>query len=194
MVMSELGLKLDGIDELLKVMHAIEKDMEAANGRAVLAGGRVIQKEAKARAPVRDGGPKKTYLGTYREPENLKKSIKVKVLKPKEPGRRLALVGPAVGRREAHDGFYGDWVEKGHRIARFVGKTPDKRYRNYVRMVRRYEFGDSKTQPRPFMRPAFDAKAQEAQRKMVEVYKKVIDRKWEKGKTIEAIGDIIEGD
>lgn len=159
--MADFGLKIDGVDALLKVMDAIEADMESANGYAVVAGARVIQKEAKNLVPVKTG--------------NLKKSIKIKLLKPKEKGQRLAIIGPASGKREPNDGYYGKWVEEGHKIARI-------------------EYGDSKTKAHPFMRPAYDNKIGEAQQKMAETYQKAIDRKFDKGKTIDALGDIIEGD
>jgi HK97 gp10 family phage protein len=191
--MADFGLKIDGIDALLKVMDGIEKDMESANGRATLAGARVIMREARRLCPASDK-PHKTYMGTYREPGNLKKSIKVKVLKAKEPGIRLALVGPAVGKREPHDGFYGVFVEQGHHTTRIrVSYTKNWKHKGLKRYYK-WEYGDSKTQPRPFMRPAFDHKKDEARRVMAIEYQKAIEQKMDKGKALDALGDIIEGD
>ena len=188
--MAELGLRIDGVNELLKVMDAIEKDMMAANGAAVVAGARVVQKEARLRAPVGER-EKKTYLGTHRKPGILQKSIKIKLLKPKEPGQRVALVGPAIGKKESHDGFYGVWVEKGHKIVKKSG-TYFSKWRKLNRTLIKYEYGGSDAAPHPFMRPAFDTKQEEAQQKMAEVYQQAIDRKFDKGKTIDALEDLIE--
>jgi HK97 gp10 family phage protein len=191
--MADFGLKIDGVDALLKVMNGIEKDMETANGQAVVAGARVIQKEAKERCPV--GLTKDDPV------KMLKKTIKIKLLKPKFPGQRIAIVGPRVGKKANPDGYYGKWVEEGHKIVHATGSHISK-WRNYKGKnisIKEYtviktEFGDSKTQPKPFMRPAFDNKKNQAQMVMAIEYQKAINGKLEKGKTLDAIGDIIEGD
>lgn len=227
--MVELGLGITGVDVVLRVMDAIESDMEDANGVAVVAGGRVIQKEAQSLVKVRKGGPKRTYLGTYRLPANLKKSIKIKLLKARNSGQRAAIVGPAVGKRQSHDGFYGVFVEDTHYNSKpgqylkrrrayrptehtqrvwknqYGSGTLSKAYTtrnwknaygegNLGKHLNDLEFGTSKTKASPFMRPAFDNKIDEAQEKMAEVYKQVVDRKFDKGKAINALGDIFEGD
>jgi HK97 gp10 family phage protein len=190
--MAEFGLRIDGVTELLKVMDAIEKDIEAANGAAVVAGARVIQREARRLCPE-GTKPVKTYLGTYRQPGNLKKSIKIKLLKAKEEGQRVAIVGPATGKRERNDGFYGRFVEEGHRTQRRrVSYSKNWKYKG-EKIYQKWEYGDSKTAPRPFLRPAFDSKIGDAKQKMSEVYRQALDGKLQKGKLVEAIGDIIEG-
>jgi len=162
--MADFGLKIDGIDALLKVMNGIEQDMTAANIQAVRAGARQFIKGAKKRCPV---GKEAREGGQYpHERGNLKKSIKGKTLKARNPGQAVAIVGPETGKRAKHDGYYGMWVEK----------------------------GTSKTNPQPFMRKTEDEDKQLINDKMALEYKKAIDRKMDKGKTLQAIGDIIEGD
>jgi HK97 gp10 family phage protein len=162
--MADFGLKIDGIDALLKVMNGIEQDMAAANIQAVRAGARQFIKGAKKRCPV---GEQAREGGQYpHQPGNLKKSIKGKVLKVRNPGQAVAIVGPETGKRAKHDGYYGIWVEK----------------------------GTSKTNPQPFMRKTEDEDKQLINDKMALEYKKAIDRKMDKGKALQAIGDIIEGD
>jgi HK97 gp10 family phage protein len=196
--MAEFGLKIDGVDALLKVMDGIEQDMESANGQATLAGARVIQKEAKARCPVGDE-PK---TGKYpHQPGNLRRSIKIKLTKPQYPGQRLALIGPAVGKKEKFDGFYGKWVEEGHTKVHATGSHISKwrMYKGQNVSITEYtaiktEFGDSKTKAKPFLRPAYDEKINEAQKFMTIEYQKAIEQKMDKGKTLDALSDIIEGD
>ena len=162
--MADFGLGIAGVDALLKVMDGIEKDMESANIQATRAGARQFIKGAKKRCPV---GKEAREGGQYpHQPGNLKKSIKGKALKPKYSGQAMALVGPETGKRAKYDGYYGIWVEK----------------------------GTSKTQPNPFMRRTEDEDKQLINNAMALEYKKAIDQKMDKGKALEAIGDIIEGD
>jgi HK97 gp10 family phage protein len=162
--MADFGLRIDGVDALLKVMDGIEKDMTAANIQAVRAGARQFIKGAKARCPV---GEKAREGGKYpHQPGNLKKSIKGKMLKQKYPGQAVAIVGPEVGPKAKHDGYYGYFVEK----------------------------GTSKTDPQPFMRKTEDEDKQKVDNVMAIEYQKAIEGKLEKGKALDALGDIIEGD
>jgi len=162
--MANFGLKIDGVDALLKVMDGIEQDMIAANIQAVRAGARQFIKGAKKRCPV---GKEAREGGRYpHQPGNLKKSIKGKVLKVRNPGQAVAIVGPETGKRAKHDGFYGYWVE----------------------------YGTSTAMPHPFMRPTEDEDKEKVNNVMALEYKKAIEGKFEKGKALEALGDIIEGD
>ncbi len=162
--MADFGLKIDGVDALLKVMDGIESDMTSANVQATRAGARQFIKGAKERCPV---GTQAREGGLYpHQPGNLKKSIKGKMLKQKYPGQAVAIVGPETGKRAKHDGYYGIWVEK----------------------------GTSKTSPNPFMRETEDEDGSKINNAMAEEYKKAIEGKFEKGKALDALGDIIEGD
>jgi HK97 gp10 family phage protein len=162
--MADFGLKIDGVNELLKVMDGIEKDMEAANIQATRAGARQFIKGAKSRCPV---GTKAREGGSYpHQPGNLRKSIKGKILKPKNPGQVAAICGPEVGPKAKNDGYYGYWVE----------------------------YGTNTAAPNPFMRKTEDEDKQKVDNVMALEYKKALDGKLEKGKALEALEELIEGD
>jgi HK97 gp10 family phage protein len=135
--MAELfDMSLVGLDTLTEFMNDCAKNEDKLVRKATVAGARVILKDAKARCPV-------STDGNYdHEKGNLKKSLKMRVLKPVEKGKRLALIGPEVGKKAKHDGWYGPLVEN----------------------------GTSKTKPKAFLRPAADEKQNEAIQKAAQVY------------------------
>jgi HK97 gp10 family phage protein len=125
-----------GLEALTDFMDVCDKNEAKLVRKATVAGARIVLKAAKANCPV-------SVDGNYNHPKgNLKKSLKMRVLKPVEKGKRLVLIGPEVGKKAKHDGWYGSLVEN----------------------------GTSKTAPQPFLRPAFDEKQNEAFNKAAEVY------------------------
>jgi HK97 gp10 family phage protein len=129
---------VEGIDALAGAVEAIKKNEAKLLRVSTVAGVRVILKAAKEKCPVSVDGHH-SYTGgkgkpVYYPPGNLRRSIKMKVLKPAFEGVQAVLIGPVQGRREKHDGWYGRLVEQ----------------------------GTSKMGPQPFMRPAFDENIERA--------------------------------
>lgn len=175
-----MGMKLEGLDILAKSINAIEKNTKKAVKKAVAVGSKVIVRAARAK--IKDSKkPKMTYLGTYRQPGNLRKSIKIKMLKVKYPDTQTAIVGPSVGKREKNDGWYGRLVEEGHKTAKATGTYWSKRKK---KTMIKWEYGGTDVEAHPFMRPAYDENINAANRKMAEVFKDAIEGKM--------IGDISE--
>lgn len=191
---NDLGLKIDGVDKLLDVMDAIEKDMESANIEAVRAGLKQFIRGARSRIKSSTTGKKGKKIHQSHPPGNLKKSIKGKILKPKNPDFVVGIVGPEVGKKAKHDGFYGPFVEKGHRNVKVIGQHADRRYKKRIVMVNTLEYGGSDTPPHEFMRPTQDEDKGKIDKAMAEKYYQALERKSRKGKTVTAIDNIIEGD
>jgi HK97 gp10 family phage protein len=181
-------MSLVGLDALNEFMNACAKNESKLIRKATAEGAKVILKEARARCPEGDYEKKKTYLGTYRKSKNLKKSLKVRILRQKDPGRQLVLIGTTVGKKARYDGWYGRLVEDGHKIAKATG-TYQSNWRKLNRTLTRYEYGGSDVKPRPFLRPAADEKQGEAFQKAAQVY----GENWGETvlKDIEDLGDIL---
>lgn len=124
---------VEGLEELRRALLELPK---VAQGRALRtalrAGGREIEKEARARAPKGTTG-------------RLARNIRTKTVRHPR-GRTLA------GRLVVATGDTGAHVTVGVRTR---GKRDDPRNAFYWRFV---EFGTSKMSARPFLRPAFDTK------------------------------------
>ena len=127
---------VEGIDALAGAVETIKRNEAKLLRVSTVAGARIILKAAKEKCPVSTDGHHSRTGGkvVYYPPGNLKKSIKMKVLKPVTGGIQSILIGPVVGKREKHDGWYGRLVEK----------------------------GTSKIAPQPLKRPAFDENIERA--------------------------------
>lgn len=134
-------VKLDGLDDVIRALLALP-DAIVNNGAAyaMRQGANVIAKEAKLRAPVRTG--------------NLKKRIVVR--KRKRKPRDVALAY-SVGVLGGAASKYGDT-----RANRKKGRVGHKIVEDTAYYWRFLEFGTEKLRAKPFLRPAFDAKGQEA--------------------------------
>ncbi len=175
-----LGLELRGLEDLEKAIDAMEKDFEKALVIATRKGCQVIQRGAKRRCPVSPKGQTGRYAHA---PGTLKKSIKYKILRQRSPAQITGLVGPAVGRKEKYDGYYGYFVEKGHRISR---KALTKRERE--------QFTGSFVKPQPFLRPALDEDGPQAQRVIAETYKQALAGRLQEGHLAKFIEDELFGE
>jgi HK97 gp10 family phage protein len=175
-----LGIELRGLEDLEKAIDAMEKDFEKALVIATRKGCQVIQKGAKRRCPVSPKGQTGRYAHA---PGTLKKSIKYKILRQRSPARIAGLVGPAVGRKEKYDGYYGYFVEKGHRISR---KALTKRERE--------QFTGPFVEPQPFLRPALDEDGPQAQRVIAETYKQALAGRLQEGHLAKFIEDELFGE
>ena len=159
-----LGIELRGLEDLEKAIDAMERDFEKALVIATRKGCRVIQRGAKRRCPV---SPKGKSGGRYAHPPGtLKKSIKYKILRQRSPSHVGGLVGPATGRRQKYDGYYGYWVEK----------------------------GTVHSEPQPFLRPALDEDGPQAQREIAETYKQALSGRLQEGHLAKFIEDELFGE
>lgn len=146
--MAKTTIRVDGLVELGKRMADLAADMQksVANG-ALLAGAQLIKREAIARAPTAD--EEHVIEGVHVKPGNLKKNIVVKRI-------------PAS--QSAHTAEY---------VVAVRGKA---KYGFASRYGSIQEFGSIKQAARPFMRPAFDGKKNEAVTKIVEILNKRITK------------------
>lgn len=135
-------IRIEGLDDVLAALMALPDSItKNAAPFAMRKGANVIAKEAKARAPVRTG--------------NLQKRIAVRKRKRKPQGIGLMYSVGVLGGASA---TYGN--TKANRRKGLVGKkfqTGGTAY--YWRFL---EFGTEKLAAKPFLRPAFDSKAEAA--------------------------------
>jgi HK97 gp10 family phage protein len=153
------GMGLLGLEDISEFFETCDKNEEKLLRKSTLSGGKIILRSMREKCPV-------SKDGNYdHEPGNGKKSLKMKALKPLIKGKQLVIMGPEVGNKAKHDGWY----------LRFV------------------EDGTSHSAPEPFARPAFDENSDKAVAKTAEVYNEgwgetVIE-------DIEDLGDILmDGD
>jgi HK97 gp10 family phage protein len=136
------NIAIEGLDDVLAALKALPDSItKNAAPFAMRKGANVIAKEAKARAPKRTG--------------NLQKRIAVRKRKRRDAGIALAY---SVGVLGGASSTYGN--TKSNRRKGLVGKTYDRGGTAYY--WRFLEFGTEKLAAKPFLRPAFDSKAEEA--------------------------------
>jgi len=132
--------------------EALER-LSSASAERVLrasgyAGAEVFVDEAVKRVPVKTG--------------TIKRNIIAKRIDEKSDGstKQTYYVTVRSGNVGTEgDAFYWRWVENGHSLSR--RKTKGKTWKAH-RAAMKLEYGDSKTAARPFMRPAYEAKKEEA--------------------------------
>ena len=147
-------VEIEGDEELIRKLKAMSKGFRAkALLHAVTQGGEIVEREAKARAPVRRGGKGGT----------LRRSITTVKLKSTS---KLAKVGVSwrKGRASRTDAFYGIMLEKG------------------TRSRRRKDGARTGTGPaRPFLIPAFESKREQVAREIKVQLTRLIRRAAKKG-------------
>lgn len=168
------ALRLDGAKEIRDVLATFEDKMQVQVWRrALLAGARVVRDRARAAAPVRQGDaratrPKRIKGGKMRLPGHLRANVIAKVLRRRRNGQIVVIAGT---RGEA---WYGRLVETGwnpidrkarRRVLR--NATGRRRLTASARASDAYrltsaELGSSTVPPKPWLRPAFQASAQQA--------------------------------
>lgn len=142
-------IKVEGLDELARKIRSLApKIQDKILGSAVNAGLQIVKKDAADRVPV---GETHTVNGITHESGMLKRSIFVKRISSNGEGRAEYILGVRQGRKERKrnkDAFY--W--------RFI------------------EFGTKHIAARPFLRPAFESKKNEAFEKIKQTLKSGLDR------------------
>lgn len=140
--------EIKGLKELSKALKAFPQNVQNnILNSAVRAGAVTIQKEARKNVSIRTG--------------LTKASIIIKKRRPKSKTR----IKFSIGIRRIKDGR--EWYEKNLNSKYFKDKPKDAYYAHMI------EFGTSKAEASPFMRPALESKADEV---INEVRKKMQQR------------------
>lgn len=158
------GYVLNGGLSLQRKLEQLPKKIQNKIGRTALRdAAKLIQAEAKRLAPVHDG----PYPpGKDRKPGSLRKAIKVR-----SGGRRkgMSIVKVTIGQGDfIGKTFYGAFLEYGHFLGkrksnRSLGVKKGKRLTIAQRLeLRKLNETRAWVEPRPFMRPAVDAKRKQA--------------------------------
>lgn len=141
------SVRIEGLKELAAALRALPEKVARNGLRAgVYAGAKVIQDEARLRAPVYTGPVEQGHP----PPGTLKRSIIMKQIREESgPRNQVFYVLVRSGKKYRKQGKKGD-------------KSQDAFYWRWV------EFGSMKMAARPFLRPAFEAKKQAAVEAMKE--------------------------
>lgn len=130
------SLTIEGLAELQRKLTGFgEKVVNVITQKALMEGAKIIQEEAKLRVPVWPNGEHNLKVGGVYikiQPGNLKRNIRIRSVKKTEKGTKAAQV--YVKLKQA-------W---------------------YAKFVEGQEDGTSRQPAKPFMRPAFETKEQEA--------------------------------
>lgn len=167
--------------------------------KALRAGGNIIAREVKARAPVGKKDHKGQRSGGLSYPHkagDLKRSVRVRTGKTRGKGERkvIVMVGADKGVKWKNI-YYPWWVEFGHRIGkadrsdrRLIEKKSDAVKAKDAGKAAAFQATLDRTSKRkqvakrPFFRPAFDAKKGEAQASMTKALREGIDAAWKAAK------------
>lgn len=135
-----MKLEVEGVETIVAALRDMRHDLARRHlAAAVRAGAEVIREEAQRRAPV-DTGALRDDIKTRRVMNPVDAPVEYRVANSKET-------------------FYARFVEFGH------AKVKPGQYREYRATLRaKREWAGGYVAPRPFMRPAFDTKRDEAQR------------------------------
>lgn len=136
-------IRIDGLDALKRALDELPKRTANKHLRAAVASGaRVIRDAAKTKAPVYTGPVSQGHP----PPGTLKRSIVAKFIKEKSTNtKQVYYVTARRGKQYQKQGKKGNLSQDAF----------------YAHMV---EFGTVKMSPRPFLRPAFDTKKDDAVR------------------------------
>lgn len=90
-------VRCEGMDELLKSLHAMGDAGDRIMDKALMEGARIVQEAAKRRVPVRTG--------------KLRDNIKIGDIRENAKGLKSIVVGP--GKGDISTAFYGKFIEYG---------------------------------------------------------------------------------
>lgn len=148
-----MAVEVHGLKELADALRALPAELASKNGgplaKSLRAAGNLIRDEAKRRAPVLEGESK------YRKPGTVRDAIRT---------RRDRIQAP--GAAETFEVY----VKQAKGAKRGTFSKDDPFYWRFV------EFGTKKMAAEPFLRPAFEAKKEEALAKFEATLKGAIDK------------------
>ena len=166
--MASLQFTLDGSSEAAAAMRRLADEVSDKLLRgAAAAGAAVLKAEVAQRAPVYQGDDARIAAGTLKAavaqffvPESSGPDRAVYGVKPLSGFKQQFRVRG--GKRVSLDAFYWQWVEFGHKLVPRTGKggASLRKRRSQAEAIR------ASVPPRPFLRPAFEAKKTAAQSAM----------------------------
>lgn len=161
-------IKFDG-DSLRVAIADMAKNLGDAVGQDALraagfAGAEVFRDEAKSNASRSESTP---GSGPAKRTGTLHKNIIIKRLEEEASDRKQVYLVTVRSGKFGPDGdaYYWKWVENGHLIVRKTMRQAVaslNRRRKVAALLAQTEFGGSRVAARPFMRPAYESKKQEA--------------------------------
>lgn len=153
-----VSFKITGAKELQKKLRELGPKIEKKVMRQALrAGAKIIQAEAKKLAPVDSG--------------ELRAGIKVRAVKKRKPGQVRIRVSTG-----EDDAFYGFFVEYGY-MKQETRRLPDGK----IISLKRGQGTPTFVPPRPFVRPAFETKKEEATKAITAAIAAGIEREASRG-------------
>jgi len=166
-------VEIEGDEELIRMLNGMSKGFRSkALLHAVTQGAKIVEREAKARAPVRKGG----------KGGRLRRSITTMKLKSISKLAKVA-VSWRKGRASRTDAFYGIMLEKGtkprHKKRRKSGRDIKGRRRKNLTVGRAASTGTGPE--RAFLIPAFESKREQVAREIKVQLTRLIRRAVKKG-------------
>lgn len=138
-------IKIEGFSELERLLKQLPRTVARKLARQALrVGAKIVQREAKQRAPKNTG--------------TLAAGIKVRAAKAKKKDRTAVMVRVGDGHFKGET-FYSGFIEFGYEKVPTI-PLPGGKFKS----AKRGSEPTTTIPPRPFMRPAFDAKKEEAAR------------------------------
>lgn len=150
----KVGVEVGGLDVFDRLKNG---SGEYALRSALVAGGKIIRDQAQANI----NGDPKNITGTLKANVILKHVPEESV----EEARQTYKVTVRSGKHSPEgDAYYWRWVEEGHGFPVDMSMRPKGTSTREWRRLVQAEYGDSRVPPHPYLRPALDAKFDEALR------------------------------
>lgn len=154
-----LTIRTKGMEEIRQALNLLPREIAGEHLREVaLMGAEVIRQEAVRNAE------------RIRRTGNLAENIEKEIARESIGSRVIVHIGPN------QKAWYGRLVERGHALVRVVS-----RYRKGGRIYRVTE-NLGHVPPKPWLRPALDAKRREAQQVMAKDFRRRLERVWRRAR------------
>lgn len=155
---NSVTVEVHGLPEVLaKLESASVKMRRVISRRAVVAGARVIARQARANAPRRTGVLRRALFGHFSPKRSRRDQLAVSLVRARS-GNKEGKHRVARGRTN-RDAYYAGWVEFGHRIVPRKTATGSK----FITARRREAKSTGRrVPPRPFLEPAYKSHGAQA--------------------------------